>query len=244
MQNNTIEMLGYLRRVVVDMGVEVSDDQYRLLAAFYEFLMEYNQKVNLTRIVEPLDVAAKHFGDSLALLAQPCFPPGSLIADVGTGAGFPGIPLAIMRSDIQVVLIDSLRKRTIFLAEAVELLGLRNVQVVWARAEELGRNQLYRQKFDVVLARAVAPLNVLVELCLPLLKIGGHFLAMKGPKADEELIQAQVAIAKLGGAVISSTVKPLPVVEENRTLISIKKIKPTIALYPRKAGTPERQPLV
>ena len=244
MQNNTIEMIGHLRRVVADMGISVSEDQYRLFAVYYEFLMKYNQKVNLTRIVEPLDVAAKHFGDSLTLLSQPCLLTGSIIADVGTGAGFPGIPLAIMRPDIQVVLVDSLHKRTIFLTETVELLGLKNIQVVWTRAEEMGRNQLYRQKFDVVLARAVAPLNVLIELCLPLLTIGGHFLAMKGPKADEELVQSQVAIHKLGGVIVSSTVKTLPLLEENRTLISIKKIKPTVALYPRKAGTPERQPLV
>jgi len=244
MQNNTVEMIVHLQAVLAEMEIEVTEEQYSRFAIYYEFMMDYNRKVNLTRIVEPMDVAVKHFGDSLALLSHSCIQEGSLIADVGTGAGFPGIPLAIMRPDLQIVLVDSLRKRTLFLAEAASLLGLVNVQVVWARAEEMGRNRSYRQKFDVVLARAVAPLNILVELCLPLLKIGGFFLAMKGPKAEEEILQAHIAVTKLGGVVSSATVWSLPLVGEHRTVISIKKTKPTVALYPRKAGMPEKQPLV
>jgi len=141
-------------------------------------------------------------------------------------------------------LVDALRKRTVFLAEVIARLELQNVKVVWSRAEEMGRNPLYRQKFDIVLARAVAPLNVLVELCLPLLKTGGHFLAMKGPKADDEIEAAQGALKELGGVVLSTVANQLPIIGEFRTLIVVKKMKPTKAIYPRKAGIPERQPLI
>jgi len=243
MQNNSGDMIGYLRRVAAEMNLGVTEEQYALFGCFCDFLLEYNQKVNLTRITEPMEVAAKHFGDSLAVLEPNIFLPGSSVVDVGTGAGFPGIPLAIMRPDIQVTLMDSLRKRTAFLEEAVQRLDLRNVKVVWTRAEEMGRDPLYRERFDIALARAVAPLNVLAELCLPLLKKGGIFLAMKGPKAEEELAQAQVAIGKVGGIVVSLVTEPLPLVGELRTLITITKKKPTPAIYPRKAGIPERQPL-
>jgi len=191
MQNNVEEMILHLKRVATAMNINVTEEQILLFGRYYEFLLEVNQKVNLTRITEPQDVAAKHFGDSLALLAPNELLQEVLVADIGTGAGFPGIPVAIMRPDIQVVLVDSLRKRTVFLSEAIRLLDLRNVKVVWARAEDMGRNPDWRERFDVVLARAVASLNVLAELCLPLVKKGGIFLAMKGPKTSEELLLAK-----------------------------------------------------
>ena len=243
MENKVEAMLGYLRIVTTKMDIGVTAEQYILFGRYYDFLLEYNQKINLTRIIEPMDVAAKHFGDSLAVLASDVFSPGKSVADIGTGAGFPGMVIAIMCPDIQVTLVDSLRKRTVFLVEMVQRLGLNNVTVLWARAEEMGQNPLYREKFDVVLARAVASLNVLAELCLPLLKTGGFFLAMKGPKAEEELSLAQRAIKTLGGAVVSSVSEPLAFVGEERTLIKIAKKRSTAAIYPRKAGIPARQPL-
>lgn len=243
MQNNVEEMILHLKQVAMAMNIILSEEKILLFGRYYEFLLEYNQKVNLTRIIEPQDVAVKHFGDSLALLAPNELPAGSLVADIGTGAGFPGIPVAIMRPDIQVVLVDSLRKRTVFLSEAILLLDLKNVKVVWARAEDMGHNPAYRERFDVVLARAVASLNVLSELCLPLVRKGGIFLAMKGPKASKELILAKGAISKLGGVLVSVETQELPLVGEVRTLIRISKNKTTAAAYPRKAGIPERQPL-
>lgn len=243
MQNNTEELIRHLRRVADAMNIGVADEQCALFGRYYEFLLEYNQKVNLTRITEPMEVAAKHFGDSLAVLNSNDFFSECSVVDVGAGAGFPGLPIAIMRPDIRITLMDSLRKRTVFLSEAVQMLELKNVQVVWARAEEMGHNPLYRERFDIVLARAVAPLNVLVELCLPLLRTGGLFLAMKGPKAKEELTMAQGAIRKLGGFVISTATDPLPLVGEVRTLIRIGKKYPMADIYPRKAGVPARQPL-
>jgi 16S rRNA (guanine527-N7)-methyltransferase len=243
MENNAVAMLGHLRQVAYELKMEVTEEQYTLFGQYFDFLLEYNVKVNLTRITEPREAAVKHFGDSLAVLRLNLFLPGRAVVDVGTGAGFPGIPIAIMCPEIRFTLMDSLRKRTVFLAEAVQMLNLRNVQVVWARAEEMGHNPIYREHFDIALARAVAPLNVLVELCLPLLKQGGVFLAMKGPKAGEELSQARGAIAKLGGVVVSSVTESLPLLTEQRTVVTVGKIRRTPAIYPRKAGIPERQPL-
>ena len=244
MQNSAIgPMLEHLRLVAAVMGITVGDRQMEKFAAYYEFLISYNQKVNLTRITEPLDVAVKHFGDSFFLLKPGLIPEGARVADIGTGAGFPGIPLAIMRPDVHVVLVDSLRKRTVFLTEASQRLGLTNVEVVWSRAEDLGHMPEFRQRFDVVLARAVAALNVLTELCLPLVKVGGIFLALKGPRAQEELAQAQTAIAILGGAGAMLFEGELPIQPEPRAIIRISKHKPSPAKYPRKAGLPERAPL-
>jgi len=244
MQNSSSEMLMYLKQVVAKMQLSLSEEQYRMFEKYYDFLLEYNQRVNLTRITEPREVAAKHFGDSLAVFDSDAFLPGYSVIDVGSGAGFPGLPLAMMRPDIKMTLVDSLRKRTVFLSEVIAMLGLANVTVIQARAEDLGQDQKYRACFDIVLARAVAPLNVLAELCIPLIKIGGWFLAMKGPKAVDEVELARMSIQKLGGTILSSDSGPLPLVGEIRTLIRIKKIKATPSAYPRKAGTPERQPLL
>lgn len=244
MQNSEAgRMCEHLRQVAAAIGVGVDDRQLEKFAAYYEFLLEYNQKVNLTRITEPQDVAVKHFGDSFFLLKPGLIPDGSRVADIGTGAGVPGIPLAIMRPDLQVVLVDSLRKRTVFLTEAVQRLGLTNVEVVWSRAEDLGHKPEFRERCDVVLARAVASLNVLAELCLPLVKKGGAFLALKGPRAQEELAQAQTAITLLGGGEATLLEAELPIQPEVRTILRIDKRKPTPAKYPRKAGLPERAPL-
>lgn len=243
LNNEAGRMCEHLRQVAAAMGVVVDDLKMEKFAAYYEFLLEYNQKVNLTRITEPLDVAVKHFGDSLFLLKPGLIPDGARVADIGTGAGFPGIPLAIMRPDLRVVLVDSLRKRTVFLTDAVERLGLANVEVVWSRAEDLGHKPEFRERYDVVLARAVAALNVLTELCLPLVKVGGWFLALKGPRAQEELAQAQAAIALLGGAGATLLEAELPIQPEVRAILRINKRKPTPMKYPRKAGLPERTPL-
>ena len=243
LNNEAGRMCEHLQQVAAAMGVVVDDRQLVKFAAYYEFLLEYNQKVNLTRITEPLDVAVKHFGDSFFLLKPGLIPAGARVADIGTGAGVPGIPLAIMRPGLRVVLVDSLRKRTVFLTEAVERLELANVEVVWSRAEDLGHKPDFRERFDVVLARAVASLNVLTELCLPLVKKGGAFLALKGPRAQEELAQAQAAIALLGGGGATLLEAELPIQPEVRAILQIHKRKPTPAKFPRKAGLPERTPL-
>jgi 16S rRNA (guanine527-N7)-methyltransferase len=165
----------YLSMVFDQLGLTLTEKQRKLSLVYYDFLMEYNLKVNLTRITDPREVASKHFGDSLMLGKIFPFFSGCRVADVGTGAGFPGIPLAICYPECQVTLMDSLKKRTLFLSEAINLLRLPNVEIKWGRAEDIGRDTAYRSAYDVVVARAVAPLNVLVELCLPLVCLRGNF---------------------------------------------------------------------
>ena len=236
-------MIPYLENVFTEMGLTFTDEQMELFAKYDDFLIDYNTKINLTRIIDPREVAVKHFGDSLTILTQDVLPQGASIADVGTGAGFPGIPLAISRPDLQITLMDSLRKRIEFLRELIQALGITNVTLVWGRAEELGQNPQYRDRFDIVIARAVAPLRVLVELCLPLTKTNGVFLAMKGPKAEEEVEAATNALKIIGGKLIGTRIVVLPLLKEMRTLIHILKNRPAPREYPRKAGTPERQPI-
>ena len=236
-------MLPYLHKVFSLLQIEVLPEQVDKIAKFDDFLFDYNNRINLTRIVDPQEVAVKHFGDSLTLLSQNELFAGARVIDVGAGAGFPGIPLAIMRPDLQLTLIDSLRKRTHFLTELIEHLAITNVDVVWGRAEDIGQNPKYREKFDGVIARAVAPLNILAELCLPLIKVGGHFWALKGPKADSEVSAADKAITLLGGKVASHNSVFLPLTEDSRSLVCILKQSLTPRTYPRKAGVPERQPL-
>ena len=236
-------MIPYLENVFTEMGLTFTDEQMELFAKYDDFLIDYNTKINLTRIIDPREVAVKHFGDSLTLLTQDVLPQGASIADVGTGAGFPGIPLAISRPDLQITLMDSLRKRIEFLRELIQALGITNVTLVWGRAEELGQTPQYRDRFDIVIARAVAPFRVLVELCLPLTKTNGVFLAMKGPKAEEEVEAATNALKIIGGKLIGTRIVVLPLLKEMRTLVHILKNRPTPREYPRKAGTPERQPI-
>ena len=243
MVNHSQLMIPYLENVFTEMGLTFTDEQMELFAKYDDFLIDYNTKINLTRIIDPREVAVKHFGDSLTLLTQDVLPQGASIADVGTGAGFPGIPLAISRPDLQITLMDSLRKRIEFLRELIQALGITNVTLVWGRAEELGQNPQYRDRFDIVIARAVAPLRVLVELCLPLTKTNGVFLAMKGPKAEEEVEAATNALKIIGGKLIGTRIVVLPLLKEMRTLVHILKNRPTPREYPRKAGTPERQPI-
>jgi len=243
MMKHSESMLPHLQQVFNRLTMNVTNKQLEKFVMFDDFLIEYNEKINLTRIVDPLEVAVKHFGDSLTLLSLTTLFSGAKVIDVGAGAGFPGIPLAIMRPDLQFTLVDSLRKRTVFLSELTEYLSLNNVDVVWGRAEDIGQNTEYREKHDTVIARAVAPLNVLAELCLPLIRIGGTFFAMKGPKAEEEVSLAEKAISILGGKVVSFDSVLLPLIEDSRSLVTISKTSSTPRTYPRKAGVPERQPL-
>ena len=236
-------MLPHLEQVFKLLNIDVTNEQLNKFAIFDDFLIDYNEKINLTRIVEPMEVAVKHFGDSLALLSQTTLFFGAKVIDVGAGAGFPGIPVAIMRPDLRITLVDSLRKRTIFLSELTERLSLNNVDVVWGRAEDIGQNTQYREKYDIVIARAVAPLNVLAELCLPLIRIGGFFIALKGPKVESEVSAAEKAIARLGGKIDSFDAVLLPLIDDSRSLVNVSKTSSTPGTYPRKAGVPERQPL-
>ena len=207
---------------------------------YAEMLVETNKKFNLTAITEPDDIYIKHFADSIS--CQEFINPGSRVIDVGTGAGFPGVVLKIARPDIKLTLLDSLNKRLTFLDTVLNDIGL-DSELVHSRAEEGGKNKLYREKFDIAVSRAVARLNVLCEYCLPYVKVGGLFVAMKGPNADEELDGAENALKLLGGKVEKVHKFNLPCDEGERTIIVIKKVKPTPKQYPRISGKIKSQPL-
>lgn len=224
---------------------DLTDQQMDQFAKYYAKLIQANEHVNLTRITEQKDVYLKHFYDSATALleAGQFFQPASKVCDVGAGAGFPSIPLKILRPDLELTIVDSLAKRLTFLQELVDELGLDQVHLVHARAEDAGQNPAFREQFDVVTARAVARMQVLSEYCLPLVAKNGYFVALKGPKAGEELADAKKAIQVLGGT--SELVKEftLPVADEQRTILVVKKVKPTPNKYPRQAGLPNKSPI-
>lgn len=230
-----------LAQKTVEAGLELSPKQLEQFNKYFEMLIETNKVMNLTAITEPEEVAVKHMVDSL--LAFDNSFNNKTLADVGTGAGFPGIPLKIYCPSLKVTLIDSLGKRLKFLENVISELGLTDITCEHARAEDAGKNKKFREKYDIVTARAVARLSVLSEYCLPLVKPGGMFIALKGSKYAEEISEGEQALKILGGKLISSDEVKLPGLDDGRAIVKVKKIKPTPAAYPRKAGTPDKQPL-
>lgn len=222
-----------------DINVKLSYEQLERFYKYMNMLIEWNEKINLTAIVEPNEIIQKHFIDSLTI--QKYIGKDKSIIDVGTGAGFPGIPLNISQ-DYNITLLDSLNKRINFLNEVVEKLELKNIKTVHSRAEEFGKNKKYREKFDIATSRAVAPLNVLLEYLLPLVKVGGECICMKGSNI-EEIENAKNAIKTLGGEVKIIESINLPSSDIKRNIVIINKIKETPLKYPRKAGTPSKEPL-
>ena len=209
---------------------------------YEKLLLEWNEKINLTAITDHDEIAVKHFMDSLTPLDFRDFKNKSVI-DVGTGAGFPGLPLKIAVPEMKLCLLDSLNKRINFLNEVVSTLGLKDVQCVHARAEEGGRDKNFREKFDFALSRAVAPLNVLAEYDLPFVKVGGEFIALKGPAADEEVRQAQGAVKLLGGEI--SDIKEVEIEGSGlkHKIVFVAKVKHTPNTYPRRAVKISKSPL-
>ncbi|SIT87053.1 16S rRNA (guanine(527)-N(7))-methyltransferase RsmG [Edaphobacillus lindanitolerans] len=231
-------------RHLAERGIELSEEQIRQFRRYYELLVEWNEKMNLTAITDRDQVYLKHFLDSVSVAFRTPFDGKLTVCDVGAGAGFPSIPLKICFPELRVTIIDSLNKRITFLNELGTELGLDGVRFVHARAEEAGRNPEFREAFDVVTARAVARLPVLAELCLPLVKEGGRFISMKAAAAEEELDEAQFAVKTLGGRLSDSYSFLLPVEESERNIFVFDKVAKTPKKYPRKPGTPGKQPLV
>lgn len=234
-------------RCAAPYGVEVTPVLMERLGIYARLLVEWNEKMNLTAITDPVGIAVKHFADSLTV--APLLPTGDFsLIDVGTGAGFPGVPLALLRADCRLTLLDSLNKRLVFLETVCRELDL-PVELVHARAEEGGRRPERREQYDVAVARAVAALPVLCEYCLPFVKVGGRFLALKGPDADREQEAAARAVTTLGGRVVGVDSLQLPAAPEQgvepmeRRLIRIDKVRPTPPAYPRPSAKIAKRPL-
>jgi len=224
-------------------GIALSKKQLDQFETYFTTLVEWNEKMNLTAITEKADVYLKHFYDSITASFYFDFTKPFHLCDVGAGAGFPSIPLKIVYPHIQVTIVDSLNKRISFLNNLANVLNLENVQFVHDRAETFGVNPAYRESFDVVTARAVARMSVLSEFCLPLAKVGGHFIAMKALNAKDELEMGKKAITTLGGKVEKVYTFTLPMEDSERNILIIKKERQTPKKYPRKPGTPGKAPI-
>lgn len=226
-----------------DKGITLSEKQLNQFERYFETLVEWNEKMNLTAITDKAEVYLKHFYDSITASFYFDFTKPFHLCDVGAGAGFPSIPLKIVFPHIEVTIVDSLNKRISFLNHLANVLELENVHFIHDRAETFGVNQAFRESFDVVTARAVARMSVLSELCLPLVKVGGHFIAMKAAHANDELANGKKAITTLGGKLEEMFTFTLPMEESERNILIIKKEKQTPKKYPRKPGTPGKSPI-
>lgn len=224
-----------LQNYIKDYKITLKENQYEQFQKFFELLAEWNEKMNLTAITDESGVALKHFADSLSLLNFVDIPQNSSIADVGTGAGFPGVVLKIARPDIKLTLIDSLNKRLVFLGEVCAQLGI-EAELIHSRAEDGARDEKLRENFDFAVSRAVARMNVLSEYCLPYVKVGGAFCAMKGAQANEEFKESLNAINTLGGKLENKYFFELPENGGERAIAVVRKVKNTPQKYPRQSG--------
>ncbi len=224
-------------------GIDLSDKQLSQFEMYYKLLVEWNEKMNLTAITEKEEVYLKHFYDSVTAGFYYDFNQKITVCDVGAGAGFPAIPLKIVYPEIQLTVVDSLNKRIGFLQHVADELDLENVSLHHDRAETFAQRPEFRQNFNLVMARAVARLSVLSELCLPLVKIGGHFLGMKGANLPEEVKDGEKAVKLLGGKIKDVHSFVLPIEESERNIILIEKVKETPKKFPRKPGTPNKTPI-
>ncbi|QEK13528.1 16S rRNA (guanine(527)-N(7))-methyltransferase RsmG [Crassaminicella thermophila] len=232
-----------LEKGAKELGLYLNEYQIQQFLKYKDLLIEWNEKINLTAITEEKEVMIKHFLDSISCISLPYIKENSKVIDVGTGAGFPGIPIHIYYPNVRLTLLDSLKKRINFLKEVCENLGLESVNFEHGRAEDFGKDKNFREKYDIAVARAVAQLNVLCEYCLPFVKVGGYFVCQKGPNIDEEMKDAKKAIEILGGKFIEKKDIKLPFSQIRHNVVVIQKIKETSTKYPRKAGTPTKKPL-
>lgn len=224
-----------------EIGIVLKEKQISQFYTYLELLLDWNEKMNLTAITVPDEIILKHFIDSMTIAKQ--IKENAKVIDVGTGAGFPGIPLKIMREDIAVTLLDSLNKRINFLNEVMNQLKLTKIQTIHSRVEEFGQNKKYREKFDYATSRAVANLSTLAEYLIPLVKINGICISMKGSNVEEEIQQSEKAISILGGKIETIEKFQLPKSDMDRNIILIRKVKSTPSKYPRKPGTPSKDPI-
>lgn len=234
------ELTDFFKKAASQIGIELSDEQVKQFSVYGKLLLEWNKFMNLTAVCEEKEVIIKHFVDSMTIVKYVDNHNCKKIADIGTGAGFPGIPLKIIRPDVEVVLLDSLGKRVNFLNTVISGLKLEKISAIHTRAEDGGRDKKLREKFDCATARAVAPMNILLEYCMPFVKKGGCFIAMKGATEDDSY---ENALIELSGKVESENVFTLPESDFARRIICVKKIENLSTRYPRKAGIPKKNPL-
>ena len=233
-----------LREGLLSLGYENPDEMLEQFMTYKSLLLEWNEKINLTTITDDHGIVYKHFLDSLTCLQAPVDFNGKKVLDLGTGAGFPGVPLKIALPELDVTLMDSLNKRIQYLTEVCKVLDFKHVTCLHARAEEAARQTAHREKYDIVVSRAVANMSTLSEYCLPFVKTGGYFIAQKTNEAFEEIKTAEKAIKVLGGASPEIVPTRVPGTDFEHNLVVIRKVKSTPALYPRKAGTPAKKPIV
>ena len=225
------------------LNIHLNEKQVYQFMKYYEMLIDTNKVMNLTAITDFDEVIDKHFVDSLALIQAIDLNKELKVIDVGTGAGFPGIPLKIAFPELDILLLDSLNKRIHFLDQVISELGLENIQTIHGRAEDFGKNPLYREKFDLCVSRAVANLSTLSEYCVPFVQVDGYFISYKSGKVQEELDASRHAVDILGGKVEKCLNYALADTDMERSLVVIHKLKPTKKAYPRKAGKPSKEPL-
>lgn len=237
MEYNFEKFLDELKKI----DVELSEKQLEQFRMYYEMLVEKNKVMNLTGITEWNEVLEKHFLDSISLIRVYNLRQNVSVMDMGTGAGFPGIPLKIAFPELRVTLADSLNKRVLFLQEVIDALELKNIEAIHGRAEDLARDKKYREQYDLSVSRAVANLSTLTEYCLPFVKLGGHFISYKSGEVDVEVNDSKSAVFLLGGKV--KEVVKFELGDLGRSFIVIDKVKGTPKTYPRKAGTPSKKPL-
>lgn len=226
-----------------EIPVELTDDQFNKFLNFKELIKEWNEKIDITTIIEDEDMDIKHFLDSLSLVPTGLFDSEKKILDMGTGGGFPGVPLKIYNEDLDITLMDSLNKRIVFLQDVIDKLGFNKIQAIHGRAEELGRQKNHREAYDICVSRAVASMETLVEYCLPFVKPSGYFIAMKGPSPHEEVKRAEKGIKTLGGELVDYYNVKIPKSDIEHSIVIIKKLKNTPKKYPRGGGKPRKNPL-
>nr|WP_297396807.1 16S rRNA (guanine(527)-N(7))-methyltransferase RsmG [uncultured Peptostreptococcus sp.] len=241
--NQNIENIELLKNRLVDFSINVDETILDRFEKYRQILVEYNQHMNLTGITEQREVYIKHFLDSVAIFKNGYIADDLSVIDVGTGAGFPGLPLKICNPKIKLTLLDSLNKRINFLKTVGQELGLNEIEYVHGRAEDIAQKPEHREKYDIATARAVASLPVLLELCVPYVKIGGFFICLKGPSVDIELGQAKNAMKLLGVRLVEKINVILPDQELKHNILVFKKEEKTPAKYPRRAGKPSKNPL-
>lgn len=232
-----------LKKGIEELGITTNDEMLNNLKIYREILVEWNKVMNLTGIEDEKEVYIKHFLDSISAVKNGYIKDGMSIIDVGTGAGFPGMPLRICLENLKVTLLDSLNKRINFLQEVAKNVGIDDIEYIHGRAEDFGKDEQYREQYDIATARAVAGLPVLMEFCVPFVKVGGYFVCLKGPNANLELEESKAAMEALGVEFIEKINVDLPDSELNHNILVFKKIKNTPEKYPRKAGKPAKSPI-